>query len=147
MDSQDFTKLLHVPTCFGCCQDNPVGLKLKFVFEGKSLVAEFTSNKYHMGPPDGVHGGVITAIVDEAFSMLVRKTLGHDIRTIKEEFSFKNMASVGEKVTVKATLLEEKSRVVIAQARVYTDEAVIAEATGTLFKVKKDSKNSRVFSR
>ena len=52
--------------CFGCGQNNPIGLKLKFKWDGKTAKAEFTPNKFHQGWSDIIHGGITTTILDEA---------------------------------------------------------------------------------
>jgi len=127
---------VHVPNCFGCSQNNPLGLKLNFTVENDHITVKFTSNQYHMGPPGVVHGGIITAIIDESFSMLVRSLLKQDVRTIKEEFIFRKPAKIGEEIHVETRLKEEKSRVIIAEAQVYSNKNLIAQAQGTLFKIK-----------
>jgi len=126
----------HFPSCFGCGQNNPIGLRLNFTIKDDCVVAEFTSDKYHIGPPDTVHGGVITAMIDESFSMLVVNLLKQDVRIIKEEISFRNPAKIGDKIYIEARLKEEKKRAFIATAKVRSDGNIIAEATGTLLKVK-----------
>lgn len=47
---------------YGRGQDNPIGLKLVFSWDGKTAKAEFTPNEYHQGWPGLVHGGVILAL-------------------------------------------------------------------------------------
>ncbi len=54
--------------CFGCGQDNPEGMRLRFRFdEGrKRFVGRFRIAKKYQGPPGHVHGGIIATILDEA---------------------------------------------------------------------------------
>ena len=52
--------------CFGCGQNNPIGLKLNFKRDGKTARAEFTPDKRYQGWRDVVHGGIITCMLDEA---------------------------------------------------------------------------------
>src|SRR3954470_20395670 len=61
-------KHLKMPknTCFGCGKDNPEGMHLKFRFEGKQAVCEFTLPKRFQGPPGHSHGGIVATILDEA---------------------------------------------------------------------------------
>jgi len=35
--------------CFACGEDNPIGLKLKVKWDGKTAKTEFIPNKYHQG--------------------------------------------------------------------------------------------------
>jgi acyl-coenzyme A thioesterase PaaI-like protein len=129
-------KQIHVPSCFGCSPDNPHGLKINFTIKENIVLGEFTSHTYHMGPPDAVHGGIIATLIDESISFFGRAVLKEDVRTMRVEIVFRNQAPIGERMWVEARLQEEKSRKLIITARVYTEKHTIAEATGTLYKVK-----------
>lgn len=133
----DSKKQIHVPYCFGCSPDNPFGLKIDFTIKDNIVLGEFVSQTYHMGPPDAVHGGIIATLIDESISFFGRAVLKEDVRTMQVEIVFRNQAPIGERMWVEARLQEEKSRKLIITSRVYTDKNTIAEATGTLFKVKK----------
>jgi acyl-coenzyme A thioesterase PaaI-like protein len=132
----DREKQIHVPYCFGCSHDNPFGLKIDFTIKDDIVLGEFTSQTYHMGPPDAVHGGIIATLIDESISFLGRGVLKEDVRTMRVEIVFRNQAPIGERLWVEACLQEEKSRKLIITAQVYTEKHTIAEATGTLYKVK-----------
>ena len=56
---------------------------------------------------------------------------------MKEEIAFRNQSPVGETIYVEARLKEEKSRALILTAKVYSEDTVIAEATGMLYKAKR----------
>lgn len=60
--------------CFGCGQDNPRGMGLKFALDetGKQYVCRFRLSERYTGPPGYCHGGVIATILDEAMSKLNR---------------------------------------------------------------------------
>ena len=127
---------IHVPTCYGCCPTNPIGLKVQFEVRDGRVEGEFTSSEHHVGPPGAVHGGVLMALMDEALSFLCRGVLRYDIRTLREEIRFRNSSPIGESIHVEAYVEEDKRRSVVAKARVYSDKHTIAEATGTLLKVR-----------
>lgn len=59
---------MPVNHCFGCGQDNPDGMRLKFVLdeEGKRFVSRFRLAPRYVGPPGHAHGGIIATILDEA---------------------------------------------------------------------------------
>jgi acyl-coenzyme A thioesterase PaaI-like protein len=132
----DGEKQIHVPYCFGCSPNNPHGLKINFTIKDNIVIGEFTSQTYHMGPPDGVHGGIIATLIDESISFFGRGVLKEDVRTMRVEIVFRNQAPIGERMWVEAHLQEEKSRKLIITAQVYTAKNTIAVATGTLYKVK-----------
>ncbi|MCK9614693.1 MAG: hotdog fold thioesterase [Candidatus Omnitrophica bacterium] len=126
----------HVKNCFGCSPDNPVGLKLKFEIKNNLLVGEFDSNQSHEGPPGLVHGGVISAVIDESFAFFAVRMLKIDVRTIRIEIVFRNPVHIKDRLHIETSLKEEKSRAVIIGSRVYSGNAIIAEALGTLYKIK-----------
>lgn len=127
---------MHVVNCFGCSPNNPNGLKMDFKIESDCVKAEFTPGEDHMGPPDGAHGGIIMSLIDEALAVFVRGFLKYDIRTAKEEITFRSLAQIGEKLFVEARLKEDKGRAVIVSAKVSNDKGIVAEGTGMLLKVK-----------
>ncbi len=54
--------------CFVCGQDNPDGMKLKFILdeERQTFVCRFRLSKRYTGPPGHCHGGIIASILDDA---------------------------------------------------------------------------------
>lgn len=133
----DSERHIHVPYCFGCSPNNPYGLKIDFTIKDDIVLGEFISHKYHMGPPDAVHGGIIAALLDESISFFGRGVSKEDVRTMRVEIIFRNQAPIGKRIWVEARLQEEKNRMLTISARVYTEKDTIAEAIGTLYKVKK----------
>ena len=51
--------------CFVCGDSNPRGLRMRFQREGELVVARFTPEADHQGYDDRVHGGVLSAVLDE----------------------------------------------------------------------------------
>ena len=51
--------------CFGCGEDNPIGLCLEYRFEGDALVTDFTPGSEHEGWPGIVNGGIIATLLYE----------------------------------------------------------------------------------
>ena len=127
---------VHVRNCFGCDPSNPIGLKVQFAVNEDCVTGEFTSTDDHVGPPGIVHGGVIAAIMDEALSFLCRSLLNYDVRTVREEITFRSSSTIGERIRVEARLERDKSRAVVATAKVCSGRGTIAEAKGTLLKVR-----------
>ena len=52
--------------CFGCGQENAVGLGLEFVEIEGSVAAETSIDRRYAGYADFVHGGVVATLLDEA---------------------------------------------------------------------------------
>ena len=54
--------------CFGCGDNNPIGLRLRFAYAGNGVEASFTPSAEHQGFHDVVHGGIISTVLDEAMA-------------------------------------------------------------------------------
>lgn len=60
--------------CFGCGQQNPSGLRLKFfVDEERTIVCKVRLPRRFEGPPGHAHGGIIATLLDEAMSKANRQ--------------------------------------------------------------------------
>jgi len=59
-------KLPHTKSCFVCGLDNPIGLKLDLETDGRIVLARFVPAPEHVGFRQTEHGGLITAVLDEA---------------------------------------------------------------------------------
>ena len=115
--------------CFGCGQNNPIGLKLKFKWDGKTAKAEFTPNKFHQGWSDIIHGGITTTILDEAMGYAAYYE-GVKCFTATMQTRFKRPLSVGEPIIVTASLTRKTRRLVETEAKItLIDGTLIAECT------------------
>ena len=56
--------------CFGCGDDNDVGLGLRFSVEAPGLVATFSPHSQHRGAPGLLHGGLAATALDETMGAL-----------------------------------------------------------------------------
>ena len=129
-------KLADDGYCFVCGPRNPIGLKLDFSFDGKTITTEFIPKKEHQGYLNIVHGGIISTLLDEA---MVKLAIAMDMPavTARMDVRLKKALAVGEKVNVAAGIIKETRKTIDAYARaVNGDNLVIAEAKGKLVKVK-----------
>ncbi len=138
LTSEAIVELDDDKMCFVCGQDNHGGLRLVFSLdrENKSLAADFTPAKTWQGYKDVVHGGIISAVLDEAMTKLAY-SFGMNAVTGKLTVRFKKPLMVGENVRVTGRILKESGRTVEASAEAVKDDGtVVAEAEGLLVKVK-----------
>ena len=125
--------------CFVCGQQNALGLRLSFKVDavGRTIETVFLPRKEHQGYQGIVHGGIISAVLDECMTKLAF-SLGIDAVTAKMTVRFKRPLSVGEEVTVTGRLLKEGTRAIEAEAvAVRQDGSVVAEAEGILMRVRR----------
>src|SRR4030067_1336802 len=109
--------------CFVCGPENPIGLKLKFSFNGKTIKTEFISKKEHQGYLNIVHGGIISTLLDEA---MVKLALAMDIPAVTAhmEIRLRKPLRVGEKIIVEAEILENTKQMLETYAKAVTEDNV-----------------------
>lgn len=127
--------LLEDRKCFGCGQENPIGLKLEFRKQGDEYVAEFTAREEYQGWSGIMHGGITATILDEGLGRLSWEE-GYNAITAELTVRYKKPIYTGMKLRISACLTGEEGRRVYGAARA-TDEAgnVVAEATAIMVKV------------
>ncbi len=119
--------------CFGCGQDNPIGLKLSFQWNGKTAKAEFTPTKYYQGWSGLVHGGIIICLLDEAMSWAVLFEDMHCI-TAKMQVNLRRPASINESLVITSSITRKARKVAKTRATVaLRGGTLIAEGTAKHF--------------
>ncbi len=119
--------------CFGCGAANPEGLRLRFaVDEGRrSAEATFTPRPEHQGYAGLTHGGIIAALLDEAMLKLCWE-LGIPAVTARLGVELRRPAPVGEELRVRGWIVEDKGKLVEAEAEITNSRGeVVAEGRGT----------------
>lgn len=120
--------------CFVCGKNNKEGLGLDFVSREGKVTAEFTPKSEHQGFKDIVHGGIISAVLDEA---MVKAVLFQGRTAVTAEMTVRFRASLapGEKSVVEAEAADTAGRLIRASSRLRkTDGSVVAEATAKLLR-------------
>lgn len=136
MALNDEKLMLDVPPdydkCFGCGSGNPIGLKLRFENRNGLARAEFTPGPEYQGWPGVVHGGIISAVLDEAMGYAALFQ-GKKVVTGKLEIRFRKPAPVGEKLTIEGRVVRESKLFLVTEAAVSLgDGTLLAEATGVM---------------
>lgn len=118
--------------CFVCGKLNPVGLKVQFKYgDGKSS-AELILPKEYQGWSDIIHGGIISALLDEA-CVYAGNSLGYNTVTAELKVRFKKPLRPEEKILVEAHAKGVKSRLIEAKATIKDFHgSLIAEAESKL---------------
>ena len=122
--------------CFACGPRNPYGLKLHFERDGDRIVSRFTALEEYQGFPGYLHGGIITALLDEVMSRVSIVNQNRWSMTAGIDVHFRKPVFIGQEVTAVAEHLETSRRMVTAQAELLLpDGNVAAQATGRFFLV------------
>jgi acyl-coenzyme A thioesterase PaaI-like protein len=122
--------------CFVCGLENPIGLKLAFYEDREGQVfALFTPEDQHEGYPGILHGGIITALLDEILGR-VAIARQHWVMTVRLNVRFRfptptnqTLLVAGEALGWKKNLFEARGKIILSDGR------VCAEATGTFIEV------------
>ncbi len=116
--------------CFSCGPRNPAGLQLQFRREGDTVTTTFQGRDEHQGFPGYLHGGIISALLDEVMSRVSLLDNRWTI-TARMDVRFRRPIALGQKVTA----FSRKTRMVrgFLEARGWVelpDGGVAADAVG-----------------
>jgi acyl-coenzyme A thioesterase PaaI-like protein len=119
--------------CFGCGQNNPMGLKLRFNKDGETISTEFTPDKMHQGWPGLLHGGILGTLLDEAMSNVAYGT-GNTCLTAQIEIRLRQPVKVEMPLVVTAWITRHRKKVIETGGKVcLKDGTIIAESTAKQF--------------
>jgi acyl-coenzyme A thioesterase PaaI-like protein len=124
--------------CLVCGRDNPSSLKARFYeLEGGELLGVFDPLEIHQSYPGRLHGGVVSAALDE--------TIGRAINiaqpdawgvTVELSVRFRKPVPIGSEVRVVARLTRDSSRLFEGTGELLlADGTVAAEASGRYMKM------------
>lgn len=114
--------------CFACGAENPIGLKLRPVYDGEKATAEFTPGRFHQGWNDATHGGILYTLLDElAFYAMLCRGVEFSV-TGKSEIRFRHVAPTGKLMRASSWVTKATRKLVEARAELsLQDGTVIAE--------------------
>src|SRR5215212_1650208 len=122
--------------CFGCGDDNPIGLRLRFAPHGEGVKASFVPGPEHQGFEDVVHGGIISTILDEAMAWATAHA-GVWAMTGDMRVRFRRPLNIGEPTVVTARVSGVRGHFVTTASElvVESDASPVATATATFVTV------------
>lgn len=125
--------------CFVCGESNPAGVHVRFYEqEDGSVLSRFTPQEQHQGYPGRMHGGVITAVLDETIGRAIMIRHGEAIWGVTGELNvrFRRPAPLGVELTAVGRITRENSRLFEGTGELYLpDGTVAAEASGKYIKL------------
>lgn len=128
-------KLQDSNNCFVCGNDNPQGLHVRYEIDeaAKTIRGVYRARAEHEGYNRIIHGGVISAIMDEAMVKLAWK-LGMPAVSAEITVKFKSPAAPGDELIVSAWLTKTANRLIEVESKVERGPVVISEAKGKLLR-------------
>ncbi len=124
-------------SCFVCGRDNPAGLHTRWVADraGGGVSTTLVLDEQFNGYPGLVHGGIVTALLDEAMvrAILLQGDFEDLMVTARMEVTFRRATPTGQPVTAEGRILRRSPSRATARAEVrLADGSVTAEAEGLL---------------
>lgn len=120
--------------CFVCGMDNPIGLHLTYEFDNEEARAKITIDDVYGGYPGVVHGGIVTALLDEIMAKTI-ENLGIWAVTAKLEVHFRRPTPVNTPLVLTGKMVKGKTRLFRTEARLTLEDGTpLAEATAVFAK-------------
>ena len=136
--------------CFACGRLNPSGLQLDFDVAKDRATARYTGLQRHQGYEGALHGGVVTALLDETMGWAIFHQGVWGV-TAKITVTFKRPVPVGEELIVTGTVVRDRGRAIETSGTVAraADGDVLAEATALFLRMPEEQRAAleRRFSR
>jgi len=123
--------------CFGCGTENPHSLGIKPRIEGDALVADVCIPEQYRGFSQVVHGGIVTAILDELMGMVIGSQIEDGrMATVGLEIDFKRPVLVDTQITAKARYTGVEGRFHLAEGEILdADDRVLTRGRGRFFPI------------
>jgi len=125
--------------CFVCGLENPFGLHLRFYTTAPGEVTvEYTVPEHYQGYPGVVHGGIVTAMLDEATGRVYMgdPAAPRFMYTARLDIRFRKNVPVGKLLKVVGRAGKSKGRTATASGTIYNaDGEILAEAEALMVDV------------
>lgn len=122
--------------CFVCGKENTQGLQMDFYNNSAKVWSVFTPQACHQSWPGIVHGGILSAVLDETMG---RVAFLYDkwVQTGKLELKYRKPAHLGERLWVEAELVKDSGRAMEMKGLIKLESTgeVLAEASGLFIRI------------
>jgi len=122
--------------CFACGRLNPSGLQLDFDVSTDRATARYTGLQRHQGYDGALHGGVVTALLDETMGWAIFHQGVWGV-TAKITVTFKRPVPVGEELVVTGEVLRDRGRGIETHGTLTraVDGELLADATALFLRM------------
>lgn len=128
--------------CFVCGRENPHGLRVDFFDDGQLVWTELTPADHHQGWPGVLHGGIVSAVLDETIG---RVAFLHDrwVQTARLELRFHKPAPLGQRLVAIGELTRDARRLMEMRGQLFAAEGneLLAEASGTFVRLPDEARD------
>lgn len=128
--------------CIVCGQKavNPASMNLRFQTDNEYVFTDFMASSIYEGYKGIVHGGIISALLDEAIGWAVNIANKHFVMTGELTVRYLKPVPIGKTVTVRGWFVEEFRRYSAAEGDIKDRDGVLyARAKGKFFHLEPDA--------
>ncbi|MFO0554144.1 MAG: PaaI family thioesterase [Polyangiaceae bacterium] len=129
--------------CFVCGTENERGLGAIFVDDGREVFADVTPREHHQGWPGVLHGGVLSAILDETIG---RVAFLYDrwVQTARLTVRFVKPAPLDRALRARGWLVRDQRRLMTMAGEIVLVETgeVLASAEGAFVPLGDEARNA-----
>lgn len=118
------------PGCFVCGQQNQIGLKARFFWDGEKAVCDMIADEAYTGYKNIYHGGIVATMLDE---VMIKALLAEDILSVTAEITvrLKKPVYAGDKLHFEGWQTGGKGAIYFTEGRAVNQNGdTVAEATG-----------------
>lgn len=120
--------------CFGCSRKNPLGLKLNFTEDEEYIHATWNPSDNYQGYPNILHGGIISALLDETGAWCVSVKAGTAGVTTEMNLKFLSPVYINKgEISMKARIIEKDSKTAKVCCQLYDSKNKLCSEAITLF--------------
>ena len=118
--------------CFLCGIENPIGLKLRFYTDDEGrCISRFQPKPEHQGYPGHLHGGIVSALLDETMGRVFAPQ-NKWAMTGRLEIKFRKPVPLDQELIIIGELTRDRSRAYEARGEIQLpDGTTLIEGNGT----------------
>ncbi|MCD6123612.1 PaaI family thioesterase [bacterium] len=134
VNMSEWEEIPKYPTCFVCGERNPIGLNMTFYGRGSEVEAEFIAKPEYCGYEGIVHGGIITAVLDEGMGWTGWMVFGKYYLTMELKVRFRAPVRPNVRYKFKGEMTKHRGKIFFARGSLIDpDGAVVADGEGKYY--------------
>ncbi|MBW2064276.1 MAG: PaaI family thioesterase [Deltaproteobacteria bacterium] len=125
--------------CFACGTENSRGLNLYFYRDDDWVCSDVVLEKWHEGWENMAHGGILSTLLDEIMSWTIIYFKRIFFVTRKMEVRYLKPVVIGEPLSVRGRISEERPPRITARAEILNDSgSVLVKGMGEFVEIPED---------